>query len=96
MTRYAFRVDSNQRAIVSALEAAGATVEIIGLPVDLLIGIGGKFAFFECKVTTGKADPKPKKKTKVQERFFTKFAGYPVCLVDGPEAALRHLRVLQS
>ena len=97
MTRYALRTDANQTAVVSALEAAGATVEIIGLPVDLLIGINGRFAFLECK--DGAKSPSRRKKTKVQEAFFAKFpesAGYPVFLVDSPECALRYLRILQS
>lgn len=36
--RHAARVDANQAAIVAALEAAGATVEVIGQPLDLLVG----------------------------------------------------------
>lgn len=101
MTRYAFRVDATQAAIVSALEAAGATVEIIGLPVDLSVGYidsaGVKrFAYFECKVPVGKRAPKPSKTTLKQDKFIAKYPGWPICLVDSPEAALHHLRVLQS
>lgn len=94
MTRYNARVDANQAQIVSALRAAGAHVMVIGLPVDLLIGINGKFAFFECK--DGKKPPSQRKKTRVQEDFFAMFKDYPVCLVDSPECALRHLKVLQT
>ena len=32
--------------------------------------------------------------TKAQERFYQAFPGYPWAQVDGPEAALRALRVL--
>ena len=92
--RYALRTDANQSQIISALEAAGAKVLIIGKPVDLLIGINGKFAFFECK--DGAKPPSARKKTKLQTMFFATFPDYPVCLVDSPEAALRALRVLQA
>lgn len=94
MARYALRVDANQSQVISALESAGAKVLVIGKPVDLLVGINGKFAFFEVK--DGSKPPSQRKKTKLQERFFALFPGYPVCLVDGPEAALRHLNVLKS
>ena len=100
MTRYALRVDANQTEIVEALRAAGATVEIIGLPTDLLVGIAGAhgpiFAFFECKTLVGKRNPKPSKTTRVQDAFFAKYAGYPVSLVDSVECALRHLSVLRG
>ena len=94
MPRYALRVDANQSQVISALEAAGAKVLVIGQPVDLLVGIGKKFAFFEIK--DGSKPPSARKKTKVQEKFFAMFPGYPICLVDSPECALRHLRILQT
>ena len=94
MTRYALRVDANQTEVISALEAAGAKVLVIGQPVDLLVGIGGRFGFFEIK--DGSKPPSARKKTKVQEKFFAMFPGYPICLVDSPECALRHLRILQT
>ena len=96
MTRYALRVDANQTEIVEALRAAGATVEIIGLPVDVLYGIAGKFGLMEIKTQTGKRNPKPSKTTRVQDAFFAKYAGYPVSLVDSVECALRHLSVLRG
>ena len=49
MTRYALRVDANQAAVVSALEAAGATVQVVGKPLDLLVGIRGQFILIEVK-----------------------------------------------
>ena len=96
MTRYALRVDANQTEVISALEAAGAVVMVIGQPVDLLVGLpdGKRFAFFEVK--NGSRPPSARKKTKVQEKFFAMFPGYPICLVDSPECALRHLRILQT
>lgn len=96
MTRYALRVDANQTEVISALEAAGAVVMVIGQPVDLLVGLpdGKRFAFFEVK--NGSRPPSARKKTKVQEKFFAMFPGYPICLVDSPECALRHLKILQT
>ena len=37
MTRHAKRIDENQGAIVAALREAGAVVEVIHEPVDLLV-----------------------------------------------------------
>jgi len=92
--RYALRVDANQSQVISALEAAGAVVEVIGKPVDLLVGINGRFAFFEVK--DGGKVKSAQKRTPAQIKFFDKWAGYPVCLVDGPDAAIRHLNVLKG
>lgn len=87
MTRYALRVDANQAAVISALEAAGATVEVVGKPLDLLVGIRNQFMLLEVKDgAKKKSDQKP---TKAQEKFFKRWAGYPWAIVDGPEAALR-------
>lgn len=92
--RYALRVDANQTEIISVLQAAGAQVEVIGKPVDLLVGINGIFAFFEIK--DGNKPKSQQKRTPAQIKFFEKWAGYPVCLVDGPDAAIRHLNVLKG
>jgi hypothetical protein len=91
--RYAAKVDANQAQVVAALRAAGATVEIIGLPVDLLVGIRGRLMLMEVK--DGAKSASRRTKTVLQERIFAKFDGYPISLVDGPEAALRHLGVLK-
>ena len=87
MPRYALRVDATQTQIVSALKAAGYVVEVIGKPLDLLVGTGGRFMFIECKVPGGKP-------TQFQRGFFERWAGYPVSLVDSPEAAVRHARLV--
>lgn len=88
--RYAARVDATQEQIVSALRAAGAYVWIIGLPVDLLVGYKGHTWLMECKT-----DHK-KKLTKLQEDFFAKWPGGTLCRVDGPEAALRAIKVVDT
>ena len=93
MTRYALRVDANQQQVISALEAAGADVKVIGKPVDLLIGCGTekrRILLMEVKV------PKKGRHTKSQIEFMDEWAGYPIATVDGPEAALRALKVLRS
>lgn len=90
--RYALRTDANQTAVVSALQAAGANVEVIHKPVDLLVGgINSKgekkMMLVEVKVPGGT-------RTKYQKGLFERWEGYPLVLVDGPEAALRMYRVL--
>lgn len=65
--RYALRTDANQSQIVSALEAAGARVLVIGKPVNLLVGVRHKFAFFECK--DGAKSASRRKKTALQNRL---------------------------
>ncbi len=85
--RRAARVDATQEQIVSALRAAGARVWFIGLPVDLLVGYRRRLMLIECKSPGGR-------KTPLQERFFAEWADMPIALADGPEAALRALRVL--
>lgn len=88
--RYAARVDANQAAIVDALRTAGARVWIIGLPLDLLVGYRGRLMLMECKV------PGKGRKTTLQTKFFEEWSDMPISYVDGPEAALRHLGVLDA
>jgi hypothetical protein len=86
--RHAARVDANQAAIVSALRAAGASVYIIGLPVDLLVGHRGKTMLIEVK-----RDRKAKF-TAFQREFMAGWDGVPVARVDGVDDALRALGLL--
>lgn len=51
--RQAAKVDSNQGAIVAGLRADGCTVEVIGQPVDLLVGYAGRTYLLEVKHPTG-------------------------------------------
>jgi len=85
--RYALRVDANQAAVISALEAAGATVQVVGKPLDLLVGIRNQFILIEVK--DGAKVKSAQKPTNAQTKFFERFPGYPWAVVDGPEAALR-------
>jgi len=93
----AAKVDANQAAVVDALRKAGAMVQSLagvgeGVP-DLLIGIRGKLALFEIK--DGSKSPSRRKLTPDQVKWHQKWAGYPVCTVDGVEAALRMLAVMK-
>jgi len=88
--RYALRVDANQTQVVSALTAAGYQVEVIGKPLDLQVGnpATGEFLIMEVKVPGGS-------KTKFQDGYFERWGGYKaISLVDSPEAALRHARLV--
>jgi len=89
MIRRAARVDANQEQVVSALRAAGAYVWIIGLPVDLLVGYKNHTWLMEVK------DGPKKRLTALQEDFFANWTGGTLCRVDGPEAALRMIGVVQ-
>ncbi len=71
--RRAARVDANQAEIVSALEAIGATVYVIGLPLDLLVGYRGKNFLLEVK--DGKKPPSQRLKTTLQDKFFSTWRG---------------------
>jgi hypothetical protein len=88
--RRAARVDANQQAVVSALRAAGASVWIIGLPVDLLVGFRNHTFLMEVKVG-------PRKRlTALQKDFFENWVGGTLCRVDGPEAALRAIGAVNA
>ena len=88
--RRAARVDANQDEVVSALRAAGATVWIIGLPVDLLVGYKYRTILMEVK------DGPKKRLTPLQEDFFATWSGGTLSRVDGPEAALNVLKVIDA
>lgn len=90
--RRAARVDASQTAIVSALEAAGASVWLIGRPVDAIVGLRGITVCMEFKTPGTQYGKKPNKN---QQKFMDGWKGGPVCLVDSPEAALRALGVLK-
>jgi len=88
--RNAARVDKNQSEVIAALRAAGAYVWIIGLPVDLLVGYKGHTMLMEIK------DGPKERLTALQEAFFAKWIGGTLARVDGPDAALRALRVIDA
>ncbi len=94
--RRAARVDRNQAEIVDALRAMGCSVWIIGLPLDLLVGVPGKDGagttmLFEVK--DGTKPPSGRKHTDLQAEFFKTWRGGPVATVTDVDSALRAARV---
>jgi len=94
--RHAARVDANQAQIVAALRDAGASVWIIGLPVDLLVGFRGQSLLMEVKTTTGKRNPKPARHTDLQRTFMAEWLGGAVSTVTDVEGALRAIGVMRA
>jgi hypothetical protein len=92
--RRAARVDANQQAIVDALRAAGASVWIIGLPVDLIAGKNGHTLLLEVKTLTGKRNPRPAGYTQLQRHFMASWRGGPVATVTDVESALRAIALM--
>lgn len=88
--RRAARTDANQQAIVDALRAAGASVQVIGKPVDLLVGYRGRNLLMECK--DGGKTPGNRPLTKAQKAFVPAWGGHVVIVLDAAHA-LRMLEV---
>ena len=90
--RFARRTDGNQKAIVEALRAAGATVKVIHQPFDLQVWApNGKTLYLEVKnpkTAYGKKGLNDKQAQEAQ--------GLPVATVESAEAALRAYGVLKS
>ncbi len=78
--RIIHRSDANQPEIVQALRDVGATVDIIGEPVDLLVGWKGRNYLLEVKPDE-KADLRPS-----QVEFFRDWRGTVVRVNSVPEA----------
>lgn len=85
--RTAARKDANQAAIVAALEAAGATVWPIGLPVDLLVGYRGRNFLMECK--NGELPPSGRKFTDLQRKFMATWRGSMEIVLSAEDAVRR-------
>ena len=94
--RRAARTDANQQAVVDALRAAGASVWIIGLPVDLIAGKNGATVLIEVKTLIGKRKPKAAKYTQLQRDFMADWRGGPVVTVTDVESALRAIETLKG
>jgi hypothetical protein len=89
--RRAAKVDATQDAIVSALRAAGATVQSLaaigkGCP-DILCALAGRMWLMEIK--TGKAEPND-----LQKKWHIEWNA-DVHVVRDPDAALRVIGVLK-
>jgi Holliday junction resolvase len=95
--RRAAKTDANQDQVVEALRAAGATVQSLaavgqGVP-DLLVGFQGKTLLMEVK--DGRKPPSARRLTEDQLKWHGAWRGGPVCIVDGPDSALRMLGVIK-
>jgi len=93
----AARIDANHEQIVSALRAAGASVQSLagvgkGVP-DLLVGFQGKTLLMEVK--DGRKTPSERRLTDDQVRWHGAWNGGPLAIVDGVDAALRMLGVMK-
>jgi len=80
--KYAKKVDLNQAEIVDALRKIGCQVEIIGSPVDILVGLRAHNFLFEIK------RPGQKPRTKKQRDFLKNWNGQ-VRVVETSEEAIR-------
>ena len=75
------RKDANQDEIVEALKKIGCTVEVIGRPVDLLVGIEALNFLFDVKnPETGHG------KTPAQRKFFERWKGQVRVIHSAEEA----------
>ena len=93
----AARIDANHEQVVSALRAAGASVQSLagvgkGVP-DLLVGFQGKTLLMEVK--DGRKTPSERRLTEDQIRWHGARNGGPLAIVDGVDAALRMLGVMK-
>jgi len=93
----AARIDANHEQVVSALRAAGASVQSLagvgqGVP-DLLVGFQGKTLLMEIK--DGRKTPSERRLTDAQLKWHGGWRGGPLAVVDGVDAALRTLGVMK-
>lgn len=79
---------------MSALRAAGASVEIIGEPVDLLVGYRGRTVLVEAKNLDSRYGKRGLNKN--QREFCARWLGGPVCKVTDAESAIRVLSVIDG
>ena len=93
--RLAARVDDNQKDIVEALRAIGATVRVVtqggGIP-DLLVGFRGHTVLMEVK--DGRKKPSARKLTEAEEKFFLEWRGGMLAIVENVDDALALLKGL--
>jgi Holliday junction resolvase len=89
--RRAAKVDANQEAVVSALRAAGASVQSLasvgrGVP-DLLVGYKGQTILIEVK--DGQKAPSARQLTDDQVKWHGEWKGGLLAVSEGPEQALK-------
>jgi Holliday junction resolvase len=93
----AAKIDANHEQVVTALRAAGATVQSLagvgkGVP-DLLVGYQGQTLLLEVK--DGFKSPSRRLLTEDQLRWHGSWKGGALAVVDSPDAALRILGVIK-
>ena len=93
----AARVDQNHDQVVTALRAAGATVQSLarvgkGVP-DLLVGYKGQTLLMEVK--DGFKSPSRRLLTEDQLKWHGSWNGGALAVVDSPDAALRMIGVIK-
>jgi len=90
--RRASRRDENEKEIVEALRAVGATVYLLDQPCDLLVGYRNQTILMELKNPNSKYGKKGFNEN--QKHFAENWSGGPFCLVDSVDAALRMLKIM--
>ncbi len=94
--RWAARTDANQSGIIAAIEAAGASVEVIGKPLDLLVGSNKRWMLIEVKSSEYEAR-RPSKTRQGQIEFEKRHPnGGPIATVWDVEGALRALATMRQ
>jgi len=86
------RRDVNEKPIIEALRAVGATVYIMDDPCDLLVGYKGSTLLMEVKNPESRYGKKGFNEN--QKHFAENWKGGPFCLVDSIESALRMLNIM--
>ena len=93
--RRAAKVDDNQKDIVKALRAIGATVRIVtqgeGIP-DLLVGYRGHTVLMEVK--DGDKPPSARRLTDAEQKFFDEWRGGMLAIVESVDDAIALLKGL--
>lgn len=93
--RYAKRRDDNEPPIVEALRKAGATVQLLEQPADLLVGFRGRNTLLEVKnpaTRYGRGNDNAAGTQHKQRAFRATWRGV-VEVVTSPEEALRAIGV---
>lgn len=88
------KIDGNQREVVAALRAIGATVQSLadigaGCP-DLLVGFRGVTWVMEVK--DGRKPPSARRLTPAEARWLYSWRGGPACVVECAEDAVAAVR----
>ena len=92
--RHASRVDGNQATIIAALRTSGASVFVLKLPVDLLVGYAGKTALVEIKDPNSRYGRKGLNQN--QSAFLMGWNGGTVALIESVESAQNLIRMMSD